>query len=245
MIKFVGLAVLSYCVLGCLAAAPAAQAPQAYQHPLTVLPAAGSVSTTYYFPEHTPKVFPAGDKIKIVLGIHNDAVEPYNITAIMGSLNSPMDFRIYVQNFTQQVYFEPVQPGEELSVEYVFRPDPNLSPRDFIVALTVFYEDPKNTYYSTTFFNQTIEIVELPKAFDTDLLFMCMTLCGLCGVAAYFASQYLSSFSLFKSSKKSRKTDTNKSDNQDEWLAGTMYDIAKNTKKNKLAAQAKKDKKLS
>jgi hypothetical protein len=42
-------------------------------------------------------------QIKVVLGIHNDGSEPYNISGIMGSLNSPTDFSMYIQNFTQQV----------------------------------------------------------------------------------------------------------------------------------------------
>ena len=42
-------------------------------------------------------------QIKVVISAHNDASKPYNITAVMGSLNSPMDFDLYIQNFTQQV----------------------------------------------------------------------------------------------------------------------------------------------
>lgn len=39
----------------------------------------------------------------MVVSAHNDAKTPYNITAMMGSLNSPTDFEMYIQNFTQQV----------------------------------------------------------------------------------------------------------------------------------------------
>jgi len=42
-------------------------------------------------------------QIEVVLGFHNEATMAYNVTAIMGSLNSPMDFSIFVQNFTNQV----------------------------------------------------------------------------------------------------------------------------------------------
>lgn len=42
-------------------------------------------------------------QIKVVLGIRNDAIEPYNVSAVMGSLNSPIDFKRYFYNFTQQV----------------------------------------------------------------------------------------------------------------------------------------------
>lgn len=63
-------------------------------------------------------------------------------------------------------------PGEELSLEYKFLPDGRLEPRDFVVALTMFYSDSSNKWYSTTFFNQTIEIVEVKKLIDWELLFM-------------------------------------------------------------------------
>lgn len=58
-------------------------------------------------------------------------------------------------------------------------PDPRLEPRDFVVALTVFYQDIKGQFYSTTFFNQTIEIVEKKKLIDTELLGMWAILAGI------------------------------------------------------------------
>jgi hypothetical protein len=42
-------------------------------------------------------------QIKVVLGIHNDAGEPYNITSIMGSVNSVADFKSFIHNLTHQV----------------------------------------------------------------------------------------------------------------------------------------------
>jgi hypothetical protein len=38
-----------------------------------------------------------------VISAHNDASKAYNLTAIVASLNSPMDFSMYIQNFTHQV----------------------------------------------------------------------------------------------------------------------------------------------
>lgn len=72
---------------------------------------------------------------------------------------------------TVQGYFQVVQPGAELSLEYKFYPDARLpSPRDFVVALTAFYFDNAGTFYSSTFFNQTVTIVEIPKLVDWELL---------------------------------------------------------------------------
>lgn len=38
-----------------------------------------------------------------MISAHNDASKAYNLTAIVASLNSPMDFSMYIQNFTHQV----------------------------------------------------------------------------------------------------------------------------------------------
>jgi hypothetical protein len=38
-----------------------------------------------------------------VISAHNDNTKPYNLTAVVASLNSPMDFSMHIQNFTHQV----------------------------------------------------------------------------------------------------------------------------------------------
>ena len=48
------------------------------------------------------------------------------------------------------------------------------------VSLTVFYE-AADGFKSTTFFNQTIEMVEVKKLIDTDLIMLYMLLLGLMG----------------------------------------------------------------
>lgn len=208
----------------------------AAQHPLTNLPPPGDISTVHVFPKHATKQFPAGDLIKTVVGIHNDGSQPYNISAIMGSLNSPFDFSMYIQNFTVQYYFQVVEPGEELAVEYVFRPDPILSPREFIVALTVFYEGTKNGYYSDTFFNETIDIVEMEKLVDTDLIFMYATIIGLLAVGGYFAYKALGNAGLIKKAKKGRAAAPTSGPTHDEdYLKGTPY-YQQQVKKQKQAA---------
>ncbi len=42
-------------------------------------------------------------QITAVISAHNDNTKPYNLTAIVASLNSPMDFSMYIQNFTHRV----------------------------------------------------------------------------------------------------------------------------------------------
>jgi hypothetical protein len=74
-------------------------------------------------------------------------------------------------------------PGQEVSLEYKFFPDPRLEPRDFSVALSVLYRTlakPSSagkdddldgvSWHSHTFFNQTVQIVEVKKLIDWELL---------------------------------------------------------------------------
>lgn len=42
-------------------------------------------------------------QITAVVSAHNDQSKGYNLTAVVASLNSPMDFSMYIQNFTHQV----------------------------------------------------------------------------------------------------------------------------------------------
>lgn len=199
---------------------------------LSHMPPPGSLSVAHYFPDHPTKQFPAGEEIKVVVSAHNEGSKPYNITAMMGSLNSPVDFDLYVQNFTQQVYFRLLPAAEELSVEYSFRPDPNLSPREFTVALHLIYEDPETgRMHSNLVFNSTVDIVEMQKLIDTEMLFLYLMLLGVVGLGGYYAYLNMADkLGLNKSSKKKTKSTGPKLIDHDEWIKGTTYEVNKRRK---------------
>lgn len=204
------------------AAMPAASAVSR-PHPLTNLPsAAPGIETTFIFPEHNTKVpqLPAGDIIEVLVGFHNGASSPYNITAVMGSLNSPLDFGIYVQNFTHMTYGLQVDRDGQASISYRFRPDPALHPREFTVALSVFYTNSLGQMFSNTFFNSTIEIVEPPRSIDAEILFLWVLLLGSAGFALFKAYTFLSKV-LLKGGKTKRKVGPPVDRTADEWLEGT------------------------
>jgi len=212
-------------------------------HPLSILPPPGEITTGYFFPDHPIKHFAAGKTVSVVLGIHNDASELYNITAIMGSLNTPTDFSIFIQNFTQQIYHQVLLSGQELSIDYKFMPDPRLEPRDFVVALTVFYQDKNGQFYSNTFFNQTVEIIDDKKLVDWDLISMFIILAGLAAGLVYLiytavAPQLTSMGLVSKKNKKVKKVETSKADDADEWIKGSNYEAHK--KKRAAASSGKK-----
>eukprot|EP00879_Flechtneria_rotunda_P001297 GHRR01001446.1.p1 GENE.GHRR01001446.1~~GHRR01001446.1.p1 ORF type:complete len:247 (+),score=60.42 GHRR01001446.1:128-868(+) len=201
---------------------------------LNNLPPPGpGLSTAYYFPEHTTKQFPAGDVITAVISAHNDNSKPYNLTAVVASLNSPMDFSMYIQNFTHQVYFLELPPNEERSIEYKFRIAPQVPTRDFSVAIHLIYEDiDSKGFYSSTVFNGTVEIVEKPKLIDTEGLFMYAMILGTFGLIGYWAFANASDrLGMKKTVKKARAGNTKVAVfNEDEWIKGTPYDVEKRRK---------------
>lgn len=212
------------------------------KHPLTDMPPSGSAVTSVALPEHPQKQFPAGAVIPILLGFHNAAAENYNITAIMGSLNQHNFFDYYIQNFTMQLYHVIVPPGLELTLEYRFRPDPALSPLEFAVAVTVFYENSNGKQYSSTFFNETIDITEADKFFDVEVLFMYATMFIIAGAVAFGAVRWLGNLSVVKkvaTTGKPKKT-TAGSEKEDDWLAGTPVGKALKKKQNKTGKEGDK-----
>ncbi|KAL6745623.1 translocon-associated protein alpha subunit [Haematococcus lacustris] len=211
-------------------------------HVLTNLPPSGEVTTGFFFPTYPNKKFPAGKLVDIAIGMHNDGTETYNISLITGSLNSPTDFSLHVQNFTQMGYGHILEPGQEVSLEYKFMPDHRLEPRDFTVALTAFYSDSKGRWHSTTFFNQTINIVEVKKMVDWELLFLIALFVAAIAAAAYSAYSYVVSLGWLKSQKKrqrARRTPGEAppamtAEDHADWVKGTPYDAFQ-----KRAAKAK------
>lgn len=91
-------------------------------HPLTDMPSAATdVSTSYYFPSGSELLMPIGQTVTILCHFSNDGDFPYNITAIMGSLNEPSDFSFHVQNYSYKPVGVVVRSGEEVTLEYQFQ----------------------------------------------------------------------------------------------------------------------------
>lgn len=125
-----------------------------YRHPLTDMPpSAEDVETSPYFPEHTDHKFPIGETVTSLCHFINDGSTNYNVSAVMGSLNSPFEFSHHFQNYSYKTFGTIVKPGEEITFKYNFQLHKELEPVDYQLAITVFYESEQHSF-STTFFNQ-------------------------------------------------------------------------------------------
>ncbi|CAD7699658.1 unnamed protein product [Ostreobium quekettii] len=162
-------------------------------------------------------------QIPVLLGFRNEGGEAVNVSAIMGSLNSAADFRVHYQNFSMQPLGVTVPPNVELTMEYLFRPDPALPPMEFRVAITAFYSNVAgNEWHSSTFFNETIEIVDPEKLFDTEVLFMYATLICIFALIVFGIVRWAANLSIFKKAAATKKTKAvNTATGDDDWLKGT------------------------
>ncbi|KAK9903492.1 hypothetical protein WJX75_006931 [Coccomyxa subellipsoidea] len=210
-----------------VAAAFCLSAVRGESHPLTDIPAPlEGVQTVFWLPEYPEKQFPAGSLVEAVVGVHNNANNPLNVTAIIGSLNNAQAFHQFYQNFSYQPQQAVVRPGEEASLSYYFMPDESFPPREFQVALTVFYNTPAGSFAST-FFNETIDIVEVPPLIDVQGIFLLAALLALLAAAVYGAKSGLEWYGILKPKKASRKSEVKKrtvaAGEENEWLKGTNF----------------------
>lgn len=165
-------------------------------------------------------MMPIGKTVTVLCHFTNHGDFPYNVTAIMGSLNSPVDFNYHIQNYSYKPIGVVVRSQEEVTLEYQFQLHPDLQPMQYALAHTVFYEDDSISY-SSTFFNQTVEVYFREEDLDLEtvvqLIFSFIftvaigfALCVVC-VPGMGSKRHI----LFSKPQKAAKP------GDDDWLAGT------------------------
>lgn len=60
----------------------------------------------------------------------------------------------------------PVSAEEEVTLSYMFRPDPMLEPRNFGLLVNVYYKDLSGKNYTNAAFNGTVDLTESTEGFD-------------------------------------------------------------------------------
>ena len=108
---------------------------QEFIHPLTNMPLPSpEISTSFYFPNHPDQKLPIGEMVTILCHFSNDGNTPYNVSAIMGSLNSPYSFDFHIQNYSYKSFGVVIKPGEEISFDYQFQLHPSLEPVEYTLG---------------------------------------------------------------------------------------------------------------
>jgi len=184
-----------------------------------------NVQTAYVFPKFPERRFPSGERVDVLLGLINTGDKPFNITLLTGHLVNPVDYSYFVENYTRYDFYGrhlQINPNEQVSILYVFKPDPVLEPREFGLTLNVFYNDGV-TNYSSAYYNSTIEIIEQPSRFDSETLFTYFAITAILGLVGFVGYRSLPA-RWMKKQKFSGKLDVSgrSSADDDDWLPADL-----------------------
>ncbi|KAH8867521.1 Translocon-associated protein subunit alpha, partial [Schistosoma japonicum] len=126
--------------------------------------------------------FPAGEVSSLVASLANTNPpdkEQFRLDFIEGALHYPSYYDYRMQNFTRQRLQGTLEPGQEISLYYRFKPSPELAGRSFDLSIVVYYHDNNNIYYSHKLFNQTVNLFETEEGVDTELIFLVILVIAL------------------------------------------------------------------
>jgi Translocon-associated protein (TRAP), alpha subunit len=133
-----------------------------------------------------------GRKSRVAIAMYNSGRTRFHVWGVMGSLNMPHKFDMFVQNFTYGVVNQTVGSGGEMSFDYSFEPNERLDTRDFSLSLSVFYEAQGASgnvirAHSTTFLNQTVTAVAGPQIVgNTAFMALLIAVIAAAGGGAYY-----------------------------------------------------------
>jgi len=184
----------------------------------------------YIFAGSAEKRFLLGETVDLVLGFRNKGSKNFNVTDIFTSMRWPMDYSVFVQNFTRRSPFLVVKPGEEVSFAYHFTPDPSLEPREWGVVTEVFYTDDDRVNYSTPFVNTTFVLFESDSSIDAQTFFTYILTAAVGSLLLFFGYKFQQNRKSEKrSSTPSRHTERGTVNSPvaaagNDWLAGTAAD---------------------
>ena len=162
---------------------------------------ASLVDVNYLFPESSIRNFVGGEKISLLVGVVNKGTQYVNISSLGAYLQSSLDTKLYIQNYTRVGFHVLVPPGGEGSFEYVFRPDPRIEPNEYHLSVDLYFHNNLRLFRSIAF-NSTIELTEKSSGFNPQAIFSFFLVGLLFAAIAYFSLQYLRDLKFFKSKGK-------------------------------------------
>uniref|UniRef100_A0A1I7YZK4 Translocon-associated protein subunit alpha n=1 Tax=Steinernema glaseri TaxID=37863 RepID=A0A1I7YZK4_9BILA len=153
---------------------------------------ASDVRTAFLFtqPEEGTDIT-AGKIVKYLIGFQNNGDNDYTVRFSDTSFRYPMDYSYHVQNFTAAKYDRVVPAHQESTFEYAFIPNEAFSGRPFGLVVNLHYEDKEGNIFTTTVYNQTINILEDESSVSGENGLLFITLLGIAGFIAFFAYQFL------------------------------------------------------
>eukprot|EP01127_Copromyxa_protea_P003419 TRINITY_DN13233_c0_g1_i1.p1 TRINITY_DN13233_c0_g1~~TRINITY_DN13233_c0_g1_i1.p1 ORF type:complete len:246 (-),score=68.42 TRINITY_DN13233_c0_g1_i1:94-831(-) len=147
--------------------------------------ASPDVETSYVFPRYPDNALPLGKPLEVVFGFKNNGFHTFNVTVFYASLMYPQAPEVHMQNFTVRRQNQIVRSGESWSFSYWFMPDPLLEPKDYYFVGSVEYKDEDNTNFTSTWFKDSIVLVEAESALDMATIFSSLLGFAILGGAAF------------------------------------------------------------
>lgn len=197
-----------------------ATAQRMQTHPLTNLaPAHEDVRTAFRFvSDDYAERLPLGEPVTVLCAFYNGGAAPLNVSMIMGSLNAPFQFDVYLKNFTPRLVNTTVGPDQELTFQYSLVVDASLLDTEnaFRLALTVFYDD-NTSPFTSTFFNDTRKFFYPDSPINMQSMLMYIVFIAAASFGAMFVLRGSGPSTSFSSSSSSS------ADADDSWSSGRAH----------------------
>jgi translocon-associated protein subunit alpha len=170
------------------------------------------------------------------LGFGNTGDKAFKVQYVKGHLVAAQDYTYFIQNFTAFAYNVTVEPDEVNTIAYKFKLDKNLDTREFGIIFDVFYLNQDNDTFATTFFNETVTLVEAEETFDPKAI---ASYIGLTLILGFLGFVFYKMFSISGFAKRFGKTksvavvdvDANRKDVNEEWIPNHLKKkVSKETK---------------
>jgi hypothetical protein len=199
------------------------------------------VTTVAYWPNGNIVV---GQEATVLVSFSNNGESAINITHIGAHLHSPYDYSFFIQNFSVRAVGAVVEAKQEVSLEYVFRPDKTLEPSEYWLSGWLVYNDSNDRQYMRAYHNTTIELSEAASSSLIDLqqVFLVATLGGLFAMAFFGVTNYVNQGKKKRTSRPATAT-TERSDGEPKLDSSWDPVIYKQAPKSQAANKRKSDRK--
>jgi translocon-associated protein subunit alpha len=148
---------------------------------------------------------PGGQLVEFLVGFTNKGKTDFTLETLETSLRYPMDFKFYIQNFTNLAVNKVVKPNHEATLQYSFIPSETFAGRPFGLAINLNYRDANGMAFSESVYNETVQITELDEGLDGETVFLYVFLAACVILTLVGGQQLLSSFGRKSRSSSSRK----------------------------------------
>lgn len=173
----------------------------------------------------------AGAPVEFLVGFRNKGSQDFVVDTIDASFRYPMDFNLFIQNFSAIGYNKLIRPNQEATFHYSFMPADAFAGRPFGLNINLAYHDASGNGFQEAVFNETVQIIELDEGFDGETFFLYVFLAAGVVLLLVIGQQTLLSVGKKRPSKKSTpvETGTSNPNNVDyDWLpAQTLANLNK------------------